>query len=87
MIILKLIKLNKFDNFRNRNCFVNNQKKILENFRYRFKFYSQTLKDFTKKLEGTAKLKIIISTIILRKFFQKGKNDDDPLRILALNAI
>lgn len=86
MIILKLIKLNKFD-FRNRNCFVNNQKKILENFRYRFKFYSQTLKDSTKKLEGTAKLKIIISTIILRKFFQKGKNDDDPLRILALNAI
>lgn len=84
--MLRLIKLNKFDNFRNRNYF-EQSKAILENFRYRFKFYSQTLKDSTKKLEGTAKLKIIISTIILRKFFQKGKNDDDPLRILALNAI
>lgn len=87
MIILKLIKLNKFDNFRNRNCFVNNQKQFSRILEYCFKFYFQTLKDFTKKLEGTAKLKIIISTIILRKFFQKGKNDDDPLRILALNAI
>lgn len=85
--MLRLIKLNKFDNFRNRNYFVNNQKQFSRILEYCFKFYSQTLKDSTKKLEGTAKLKIIISTIILRKFFQKGKNDDDPLRILALNAI